>query len=222
MRSHDRGPGPGVRLKGAPSRTSHRVTSKCTPSPADKATKESTPSTSVQPAGIEMDTFVSGLSEEHPVLAPGVGVADQLDFSAAQRMKGMGDDELPEPSTPSVVEGLRQLLRRKMAGNTPARATRPPADLWAPPSGVHTPGVRRALRGSPAAPGPGTAHASAAGTDQSLRDRTGTAPRSFGRRASRILSRGGLTRGTSLLERHRPHALEKSPEHVPPQVLPRP
>jgi hypothetical protein len=40
-----------------------------------------------------MGTFVSGFSEEHPVLTPGVGVADQLELLAAQRMEGMGDNE---------------------------------------------------------------------------------------------------------------------------------
>ncbi len=58
------------------------------------------------------------------------------------------------------------------------------------------------LRGSPAPPRPGTAHASAAGTDCSLGDPTGTAPGSFGRRAPRLPQRGGLIRPIPLLERH--------------------
>src|SRR5262249_9558511 len=54
---------------------------------------------------------------------------------------------------------------------------------------VHAAGVPRALRGSPAPPRPGTAHASTAGTNASLGDRTSTAPGLFGRRASRALPR---------------------------------
>jgi hypothetical protein len=42
-----------------------------------------------------MDTFVSWLPEEHPVLAPSVGVAEQLEVLAGQRVEGMGDDEPP-------------------------------------------------------------------------------------------------------------------------------
>ena len=40
-----------------------------------------------------IDTFLSRLSEEHSVLAPGVGVADQLELLAGQRVEGMGNNE---------------------------------------------------------------------------------------------------------------------------------
>ena len=36
-----------------------------------------------------------GLAEEDPLLAPGMGVADQLELPAAQGMEGMGDSEAP-------------------------------------------------------------------------------------------------------------------------------
>ena len=39
------------------------------------------------------DKFLSGLPVEHPVVTPGVGVANQLEILAAQRMEGMDDDE---------------------------------------------------------------------------------------------------------------------------------
>ncbi len=34
---------------------------------------------------------MAGLAEEHPVLAPGVGVADELERLADERMERMGD-----------------------------------------------------------------------------------------------------------------------------------
>lgn len=40
-----------------------------------------------------MDTLVFGLAEEHPVLAPGMGVADEFEALPAQGVKGMGDEE---------------------------------------------------------------------------------------------------------------------------------
>jgi hypothetical protein len=43
--------------------------------------------------GHRVNALVSGLAEEDPVLAPGVGVADQLEASAGQGMERVGDEE---------------------------------------------------------------------------------------------------------------------------------
>jgi len=40
-----------------------------------------------------MDTFVSGLSEQHPVLTPVVGIANQLERLAGQWVERVGDNE---------------------------------------------------------------------------------------------------------------------------------
>lgn len=42
-----------------------------------------------------MHLCLSGPAEEDALLAPGVGVADQLELLAAQGMEGMGDSEAP-------------------------------------------------------------------------------------------------------------------------------
>ena len=48
------------------------------------------------------DTLVTGLSEEHPVLPPGVGEADQFVLLAPQWMERVGDTEpLPIAAAPS-------------------------------------------------------------------------------------------------------------------------
>ena len=45
----------------------------------------------IGPAGRQRaDSIGSGLNEEHPVLAPGVGIADELELAAAQRMERVG------------------------------------------------------------------------------------------------------------------------------------
>ena len=61
--------------------------------PAASSRKGSGPSTSVQPAGIERTRSSPGLAEEDPVVAPAVGVADQLELPAAQWVERMGDTE---------------------------------------------------------------------------------------------------------------------------------
>ena len=38
-------------------------------------------------------TCLAGLAEEDPLLAPGVGVADELELLAGEGMEGMGDRE---------------------------------------------------------------------------------------------------------------------------------
>ncbi len=40
-----------------------------------------------------MDPLFLGLAEEHPVLPPGVGVAEQLELLAAKWVEGVGDGE---------------------------------------------------------------------------------------------------------------------------------
>ena len=42
-----------------------------------------------------VDTLITWLAEEHPVLAPGVGEADQLVLLTLQGMERVGDVELP-------------------------------------------------------------------------------------------------------------------------------
>jgi len=38
---------------------------------------------------------LAGLAEEDALLAPGMGVADELELLAAEGMEGMGDSEAP-------------------------------------------------------------------------------------------------------------------------------
>src|SRR5262245_23487759 len=83
---------------------------------------------------------------------------------------------------------MRVARRRRMSSSIAARITDPRS--------------RRDHRTVFCPPTPGTAHASAAGTDRRLGDRTDSAPGSFGRRAPRVLPRGGLIRPIPLLERH--------------------
>ena len=40
-----------------------------------------------------MDLCLAGLAEEHPLLTPGMGVADQPELLPRQGMEGMGDRE---------------------------------------------------------------------------------------------------------------------------------
>jgi len=50
----------------------------------------------VGPAGRErVHLRLAGLAEEDALLAPGMGVADELELLAAEGMEGMGDSEAP-------------------------------------------------------------------------------------------------------------------------------